>query len=157
MVSYSCGSRTISQQLCVVLNGESSDLLKATSGVPQGSICRRLLFIIFMNSLTSVILSSESQLALNSFMQMTSYKPTSSAVEVSKLQSDIYTISRAHWHGLKLNTAKTHLMLITQSRSPFPINITHNGSPILVSKILLSTLIGVTLSSCRPNLELTYF
>ena len=48
----------------VVLDGESSSLVSVSSGVPQGSILGRLLFINFMNSISDLPLSSGAELVL---------------------------------------------------------------------------------------------
>ena len=48
----------------VVLDGESSSLVSVSSGVPQGSMLGPLLFIIFMNSITDLPLSSGAKLII---------------------------------------------------------------------------------------------
>ena len=48
----------------MVLNGETSNLLPVTSGVPQGSILAPLLFLLYVNGVNDVVLSRASKLIL---------------------------------------------------------------------------------------------
>ena len=51
--SYLCG-----REQCVVLNGKRSDWAHVRSGVPEGSICGPILFVLFCNDVPSQISST---------------------------------------------------------------------------------------------------
>jgi len=57
IVTWQCKQR-------VVLNGETSESLNVTSGVPQGSILGLLLFLIYIDDITKLSLSDGTKLIL---------------------------------------------------------------------------------------------
>ena len=129
----------------VVLDGESSALIPVTSGVPQGSILGPLLFIVYMNSISQVPLSSGTKLLLYAD-DIVMYRPVNSQSDVSSLQNDVNSIHR--WtieHGLALNTSKSHLMPITRSRNPLQTHLTVNGIPL--EMVYSTKYLGVNISS----------
>ena len=76
-------SRT--QYVCV--NGASSLLLPVSSSVPQGSVIGPLLFIFYINDITSISLSDGT---LSLFADdMLLYRPIRSPVDYQHLQIDI--------------------------------------------------------------------
>ncbi len=54
----------VERQQSVVVNGVSSEPTGVGSGVPQGSIVGQLLFLIYVDNITKVNLSSGSRLVL---------------------------------------------------------------------------------------------
>ena len=59
------------------MNGETSDPVKVISGVPQGSVLGPLLFLIYIDDITSLQLSEGTKVSLYAD-DMLLYKPISS-------------------------------------------------------------------------------
>jgi len=133
------------RQQRVVLDGESSSLVTAPSGIPQGSILGPLLFIIFMNSISDLPLSSGAKLVLYAD-DILLYKPINSPQDVLLLQHDVNLI--LHWirdQGLTPNHSKTMLLQVTRSKNVPTVNISIDGHPLSRSESV--KYLGVTLSS----------
>lgn len=129
----------------VVLDGTCSNTAQVTSGVPQGSILGPLLFNIFMNSISTLPLSSNSSLILYADDILLS-KPINSDEDIRDLQHDVNLIST--WmasNGLTPNLKKTQLLPISRARSPPTIRINLNGHPVAQCKSV--KYLGVTISS----------
>ena len=129
----------------VALDGFSSSYQPVTSGVPQGSILGPLLYIIFMNSISKLTLSSGARLVLYAD-DILLYKPVNSEKDCDSLQNDVDSILQ--WiksHGLRPNHSKTQLLTITRSRQPVPIHLKVEGHQIPPSQAV--KYLGVTLSS----------
>ena len=73
---------------CVVLDGVSSIPISVSSGVPQGSILGPLLFLIYINQLSSLKLSTSTSIQLYAD-DILLYRDLKSADDVSLFQSDI--------------------------------------------------------------------
>ena len=72
----------------VIVNGETSDPVKVISGVPQGSVLGPLLFLIYIDDITSLQLSEGTNVSLYAD-DMLLYKPISSDNDYVELQHDI--------------------------------------------------------------------
>ena len=79
------GNRTQS----VVLDGEESDSVPVTSGVPQGSVLGPILFLIYINDLPDLITSKVRLFADDTAVYLTVESPSDGQV----LQKDLDTLS----------------------------------------------------------------
>ena len=130
----------------VVVGGEQSSRLQVVSGVPQGSVLGPLLFIVYVNELTSVI-SPYSRISMFAD-DIALYCPISAAADYIMLQSDISAID--HWvqdNFLSFNPGKCCTMFISRkSLHSNPPSTLFLGSSALTRVNFLKYL-GVTLSS----------
>ena len=99
----------------VVLDGESSDEVPVTSGVPHGSVLGPLLFLLYINDLPENI---QSQIRL--FADDTAVYVTVSGLQDSHvLQSDLDSLQcwERTW-DMEFNPSKCQVLHITRSRKP---------------------------------------
>ena len=157
---YNC-----SQQ--VVLNGSSLHKSHAISGVPQGSILGSivgsLLFILYIHSLSDILLSPSSKLIL--YADDIPYsRVCNSPSDISLIQSDVNRIST--WISSHYLTSKTKYMFLSFKSSSFFSTFSSlylNGSLLELDSsfkylgVLLSTNLSWSphiLSICRKSKQL---
>ena len=114
----------------VVFNGVSSETTPVVSGVPQGSILGPLLFLIYIDDISKVNLSSGSMLVLYAD-DILLYRPISSVDDYRGLQADIDMLS--NWTALNamtFNATKCKAMIISRKRNQClpPAPLTLNGT-----------------------------
>lgn len=131
------------RQAYVRVNNTTSSLYKASSGVPQGSVLGPLLFNIFVNDVSRVILNS-------SFLQYADdiklYKKISTLEDCIALQNDAYSFGR--WcldNDLRLNHSKTKIM--TYSRKTHDIFFPYSYHGELLSRVSELRDLGVVFDS----------
>ena len=100
----------------VIVNGSTSDTLPILSGVPQGSVLGPLLFLSYIDGITSITISPESQLTLYAD-DMLLYRPISNSADYAHMQQDISRISEwVEANYLQFNTQKCKFMRVTRKR-----------------------------------------
>ena len=117
LISWICSYLTERKQH-VIYDGVLSNGIPVLSGVPQGSVLGPLLFLIYIDDVTSVHLSQDSM--LNLFADdMLLFKPITSVSDFHHLQDDIESIK--NWtdsNHLSLNTKKCKCMLVSRKSGP---------------------------------------
>ena len=104
----------------VVLNGEASDWVEVTSGVPQGSVLGPTLFTIYINDLESDLMSKVAK-----FADDTKLGGTASCVEdCNKIQKDLNKLSNwsQKWQ-MSFNVEKCKVMHIGDTNPRFKYHI----------------------------------
>ena len=127
----------------VVLDGYTSLATAIPSGVPQGLILGPLLFILAMNPLTDLCLSSSTRMILYAD-DILVYKPMKGHLDGDALQNDVNII--VNWinsTGLKLNPTKTRLMVLSRKPHPSQPHIVVAGSSVM--QVTSLKYLGVTI------------
>ena len=100
----------------VVLEGEASDWVPVTSGVPQGSVLGPTLFIAAINTLPDDIRSTITIYADDTKV----YRPIASQQDAEQLQEDLYALERwSRVWQLPFNIAKCRVMHVGQNNPKF--------------------------------------
>ena len=108
----------------VVLEGDCSEEVPVTSGVPQGSVLGPILFLISINDLPDKV---KSQVRL--FADDTAaYLAISKLADSEQLQADLDILQEweIRW-DMQFNPSKCQVIHITRSRSPLPTTYTLHG------------------------------
>lgn len=127
----------------VAVKGNTSQIYRATSGVPQGSILGPLLFNVFINDITKCIQNSKCFIFADDLKLS---KVIIQDEDVLSLQSDIDRVS--DWcklNGMDLNPTKCTFISFTRKHSVIKGNYTINSTPI--QKCNLVHDLGITLDS----------
>ena len=120
------------RQQRVVVNGTSSRSSHVLSGVPQGSILGRLLFLIYIDDIADMELSAGSSLVIYAD-DILLYRPIRTSGDYSALQDDIDALSNwATQNAMTFNATKCKHMTISRKRNrhtPAP-PLSLNGSTL---------------------------
>ena len=102
------------RQQNVVVNGASSHSTHVISGVPQVSVLGPLLFLIYIDDISSLALSESSKLSLYAH-DMLLYKTISSTADYADLEQDIDLIYS--WPTANFKVSKCKCMLVSRRRN----------------------------------------
>ena len=101
----------------VVVNGATSLPTDVLSGVPQGSVIGPLLFLIYVNDVCSVDLSSDCRLTMYAD-DILMFKPIKCTEDYMVFQKDINSISDwVNINHLQFNVQKCKFMLVSRKRN----------------------------------------
>ena len=128
----------------VILEGFSSDTVKVTSGVPQGSILGPLLFIVSVDTINHLPISSNSSLGMYADDIMY-WREIRCNEDVVFAQSDLNMISdEIEVNDLRLNTKKTKLLVISRKQKPPAPTLSIKGE--VVEQVPSFKYFGITIS-----------
>jgi len=98
------------------MNGESSEWLEVTSGVPQGSVLEPLLFILYVNDIVEFL-----QCNLETFADdIKLYSVTETIHDIDKFQQDLDSLQ--DWYRLLLLILNLRLCMLAKCHT---LTITH--------------------------------
>ena len=111
----------------VVLEGDCSEEVPVTSGVPQGSVLGPILFLIYINDLPDKVKSQVRLFADDT----TAYLAISKLADSEQLQADLDILQEweIKW-DMQFNPSKCQVIHITRSRSPLPTTYTLHGETL---------------------------
>ena len=134
----------------VVLNGEASELVKVTSGVPQGSVLGPLLFLIYVNDLDAG-LNSE----IAKFADDTKLGGSALSVEsCSTLQGDLNGIFQwSKTWGMKFNVDKCKVLHIGHNNINYQYTIDNRPMKVVFEEKDLGVIVTSDLKSHKQCVE----
>ena len=127
-----------SQTVVLVLNGNNSDELPVSSGVPQGSVLGPILFLLYINDLPD---SLQSQVRL--FADDTAvYLSVEGQADSKKLQEDLNVLQK--W-DMEFNPSKCQVVHITRSKRPIQTFYSMHGQ--VLEAVNSARYLGVDIAS----------
>ena len=127
----------------VVLDGQASDPVPVLSGVPQGSVIGRVLFLIFINDLLDNIRSSVCLFADDCVL----YRNIHSLQDCLALQEDLTSLGQweADWQ-MKFNVAKCHSMRVIRHQHHKQILFDYSLHNQTLENVQLAKYLGITIT-----------
>ena len=126
----------------VVLEGEASDTVQVTSGVPQGTVLGPILFLLYINDLPNGISSGVHLFADDAIV----YRTISDPSDCQTLQEDLDKLS--NWEKtwlMEFNASKCEVLTVTNKRSPIVTNYILHGQAL--KNVKSAKYLGVTIIS----------
>ena len=141
------GSR--SQQ--VVIDGEESESIPVTSGVPQGSVLGPILFLVYINDLPDEVRSRVRLFADDTALYLT----MESEDDSSALQTDLDILSawETRW-DMMFNPSKCQVVHVTGSRKTVKTDYVLHGQ--VLESVPCARYLGVDISMQWSHLEFPY-
>ena len=126
----------------VVVEGEESDSVPVTSGVPQGSVLGLILFLVYINDLPDDIVSQVRLFADDTAIYLTLENKSDS----DKLQRDLDKLQtwEARW-DTEFNPFKCQVVRVTSSRNPLQTQYILHGQ--VLEAVSSARYLGVDISS----------
>ena len=103
----------------VVVDGEESDSIPVTSGVPQGSVLGPILFLPYINDLPEEICSQVRLFADYTALYLTIKCEEDSAALQKDLDALSMWESKWDYKCMQFNPSKCHVVQVTGSKSPY--------------------------------------
>ena len=127
-------------------HGVTSEYLKIETGVPQGTILGPLLFILYINDLSTYINCENAQYADDTLLFTAD---ANLDLAISKLESDCNKLTHYFaMHKLCLNVSKTEFMILSPKRNCSTTNYILNiGNVAIISSVEIKYL-GITIDNC---------
>lgn len=142
------------RQQRIVLEGETSDWLPVTSGVPQGSILGPLLFLLYINDMPLITHSTTLALFAD---DAKCFKAIRSQDDAQQLQSDLDRLST--WSDtwkLKFNSSKCKVMSVTRKSAANRIDYDYSLNNLVLEHVGTFKDLGVVIDSTlswRANIQ----
>ena len=126
----------------VVLEGDCSEEVPVTSGVPQGSVLGPILFLVYINYLPDKVKSQVRLFADDT----TAYLAITKLAKSKQLQDDLDTLQEweIDW-DMEFNPGKCQVIHVTRSRSPLPTSYILHGQTLEV--VSSAKYLGVDIAS----------
>ena len=128
----------------VVIDGEESESIPVTSGVPQGSVLGPILFLVYINDLPDEVRSQVRLFADDTALYLT----LESEDDSSTLQSDLDILSawESRW-DMEFNPSKCQVVHVTGSKLKKPIKTDYLLHGQVLEAVTCARYLGVDISS----------